>query len=269
MPGRSSTPFNTFSAARPRDKLESIPRLRRGPELSLAHQGQRRRRLLDRLRRPRRRADALFVARARLRPGHGWGTDSAAGPHGRACRRRRNGRGQHLRGPARGLEARPPQPLVGRRLQPPEPRRRRPRGPVGAIRRRSSATSAGTSSSSATGRCTRPLSPSPAARRSAAGSRTARTSSTPRSTSRAARPGASASSTTSATRARSRALLERRSDDELGRADGATSAATISPPLLDGFRSGVVSTTGRRCSSPTPSRASACRSPATRTTMRG
>ncbi len=49
---------------------------------------------------------------------------SAARPHDRARRRRRARRGQYLRGLARRLEARCPQPLVGHRLQPPEPRRR-------------------------------------------------------------------------------------------------------------------------------------------------
>ena len=52
-------------------------------------------------------------------------TDDAARPHDRARRRRRARRGQHLRGAARGLEARCPQSLVGHRLQPPEPRRGR------------------------------------------------------------------------------------------------------------------------------------------------
>ena len=46
------------------------------------------------------------VAGAGLRPGPGLGHGPARGPHGRARRRRRDGRGQHLRGAARGLEAR-------------------------------------------------------------------------------------------------------------------------------------------------------------------
>jgi pyruvate dehydrogenase E1 component len=63
---------------------------------------------------------------------HGW-LAGGGRPHGRAGRRCRDGRGQHLRGAARGLEARPAQHLVGGRLQPPEPRRRGARGPVGAF----------------------------------------------------------------------------------------------------------------------------------------
>ena len=65
---------------------------------------------------------------------HGWMKDRRRGAHDRAGRRRRDGRGQHLRGAARGLEARPAQHLVDRRLQPPEPRCRRARRPVGEIR---------------------------------------------------------------------------------------------------------------------------------------
>ncbi len=59
---------------------------------------------------------------------------AAAGPHGRAGRRCRTRRGQHLRVPAGGLEARPAQLLVGHRLQPPVARRRRPRGALAADR---------------------------------------------------------------------------------------------------------------------------------------
>ncbi len=44
-------------------------------------------------------------------------------PDDRARRRRRVRRRQHLRGDARGLEARRPQSVVDHRLQPPEPRR--------------------------------------------------------------------------------------------------------------------------------------------------
>ena len=65
---------------------------------------------------------------------HGWAQGPAGRPHGLAGRRCGDGRGQHLRGAARGLEARPPQHLVDHRLQPPEPRRGDPRGPVGALR---------------------------------------------------------------------------------------------------------------------------------------
>ena len=78
---------------------------------------------------------ALMADYVRL---HGLGrTDLPPGPPHRHRRRRGTRRGQHLRGVARGLEARRPQSLVDHRLQPPEPRFRgarpavRPhRGPV-------------------------------------------------------------------------------------------------------------------------------------------
>ena len=76
---------------------------------------------------------------------HGSATACGDGPHGRADGRRRTGRGQHLRGPARRLEARRPQPVVGDRLQPPEPRRRRQRPLVPEDRSPFSTRSAGTS----------------------------------------------------------------------------------------------------------------------------
>ena len=79
---------------------------------------------------------------------HGWGRrsmETAAGrPHGGADRRCRTRRRQHLRVHARRLEAGPAQLLVDRRLQPAEPRRRDPRGSVGAHRSSCSAISAGT-----------------------------------------------------------------------------------------------------------------------------
>ena len=65
---------------------------------------------------------------------HGWGARPSGRPHDRAGRRRRARRRQHLRGDARGLEAGPAQLLVDHRLQPAEPRRGDPRGPVGALR---------------------------------------------------------------------------------------------------------------------------------------
>ena len=79
-----------------------------------------------------------YVTRAWLDEGPARGADDRAG------RRRRDGRGQHLRGAAGGLEARPAQHLVGRRLQPPEPRRRGARRAVGEVRNPCSAISAGT-----------------------------------------------------------------------------------------------------------------------------
>ena len=117
-----------------REKLEALPRLQGRADLSVAHQGRRRRRFLHRLGRPRRGADAVLVADAGLRARPRLGPRPARRPHGRAGRRRRARRGQHLRGDARRLEAGPAQLLVDHRLQPAEPRRRRARGPVGALR---------------------------------------------------------------------------------------------------------------------------------------
>ena len=68
---------------------------------------------------------------------HGWAQDRARGPHGRARRRCRDGRGQHLRGAAGGLEAGAAQHLVDHRLQPAEPRRGGARGPVSPASSRS------------------------------------------------------------------------------------------------------------------------------------
>ena len=83
---------------------------------------------------PRRGADAVLLAGAGLRQGAWLDEGSARGADDRAGRRRRDGRGQYLRGAAGGLEARPAQHLVGGRLQPPEPRRRGARRAVGEIR---------------------------------------------------------------------------------------------------------------------------------------
>ena len=134
---------------RPSDagQARAVPRPGRRAVLSVAHQGRRRRRFLDRLGRPRRGHDALLLAGAGLCAPEGAGRRQAADrPHGGAGRRRRARRGQHLRGAARGLEARRPQPLVGHRLQSPEPRRRGHRPPVRPHRRDVRDWSAGASS---------------------------------------------------------------------------------------------------------------------------
>ena len=99
-----------------------FPRLQGRAILSVAHQGRRRRRFLDRLGRAGRGADAVFIAGAGLCPRAWLGARPAGGPHDRAARRRRNGRRQYLRGAAGRLEAGRAQLLVDRRLQPPEPR---------------------------------------------------------------------------------------------------------------------------------------------------
>ena len=124
---------------------------------------------------------------------HGWGLDRPRRPHGRAGRRRRARRGQHLRGDARRLEARPAQLLVDRRLQPPEPRRRRARRPVAALRGAVPRLRLGRRDPQIRRAARGRLRASPAARRCAPGSTPARTSSTRRWSSRAARHGASAS----------------------------------------------------------------------------
>ena len=240
-------------------EAEALPRLQGRAVLSVAHQGRRRRRLLDRLGRPRRRADAVRLPGAGLCARAWLGARTAGGPDGRARRRRRARRRQHLRGAARRLEAGPAQLLVDHRLQPAEPRRGRARGPVGSASRRCSATSAGTSSSSNTARCCRRRSPSRAASACATGSTAARTSSTRRSSSRAAPPGASASLDELGDQGPVAALIERRSrrrarpaDDQSRRPRPADAARGLRAPST---------TTGRSASSPTPSRATACRSP--------
>ena len=127
--------------------------------------------------------------------------------------------------------------LVDHRLQPPEPRCGDPRGALSPASRRCSAPSAGMSWCSSTARCMRGgLRASPAASGCGTGSTPARTSSTPPSPSRAAPPGASGSSTISATRARSRRLIERRSDEELARLMTNLGGHDL-PSLLEAFES--------------------------------
>ncbi len=122
--------------ARPPDPRQArgFPRLQGRAELSVAHQGYRRRRLLDRLGRPGRGADAVLLAGAGLRARAWLGARHSGRPDDRAGRRRRARRRQHLRGDPGGLEAGPAQLLVDHRLQSAEPRRGDPRGPVGALR---------------------------------------------------------------------------------------------------------------------------------------
>ena len=127
-----------------REQAGKFPRLQGRAVLSVAHQGRRRRRFLHRLGRPRRRADAVLLAGAGLRQGAWLDEGPPRRADDRAGRRRRDGRGQYLRGAAGGLEARPAQHLVGGRLQPPEPRRRGARRACGRSSNPCSATSAGT-----------------------------------------------------------------------------------------------------------------------------
>ena len=123
-------------SVRPPDTAEArgLSRLQGRAELSLAHQGHRRRRLLHRLGRARRRPDAVLLAGAGLCPRPWLGPGATRRSHdcaGRRCRARRR---QYLRGDTRRLETGPAQLLVDHRLQSPEPRRRDPRRLVGALR---------------------------------------------------------------------------------------------------------------------------------------
>ena len=107
----------------------------------------------------------------------------------------------------------------------------------------------------------------PAARRCASGSTTARTTSTRRSPSRAAPPGAQHLERDLGHLAGIRALLDEHDDDALARLMTNLGGHDLEP-VLEAFQA-VATTTGRTASSPTRSRASACRSPATRTTTPG
>ena len=83
----------------PREKLERFRGLWRRPILSVADQGWRHRRFLDRIGRPRRRHDVVQLDRAGLSAAETSGSDrGAARPHDRACRRCRARRGQYFRG---------------------------------------------------------------------------------------------------------------------------------------------------------------------------
>ena len=117
-----------------REKLENFRGYKGAQSYPSRTKDVRRRRFLHRLGRPRRRADVVLLAGAGLRQGAWLAERSPGGADDRAGRRRRNGRGQHLRGAAGGLEARAAQHLVDRRLQPPEPRCGRSRRPLGKIR---------------------------------------------------------------------------------------------------------------------------------------
>ena len=110
----------------------------RCPVLSLADQGQRRCRLLHRLGRPWGRHDLLRQPGSGLRRLKGWLGADSRGPDGRPGRRCRARRGQRLRGPAGGLEARSAERLVDHRLQPTKPGCRRLGPPLRALRPASS-----------------------------------------------------------------------------------------------------------------------------------
>ena len=111
---------------------------------TLAHQGHRAGRFFDRLGGARRRV-TLFACWSRICLHAPWPEGRAPGRMIALDGRCRARRGQCLRGPARRLEARRAQSLVGDRLQPPEPRRGGGRSLFQKIQDPSSPPSAGTS----------------------------------------------------------------------------------------------------------------------------
>ena len=137
--------------AKPRPAPE-FPRLRRDAKLSQPDQGQDPGRLLDRVGGARRRDHRLRVARAGL--SHRARQDGRGRPRPlrRADRAMPSSTKAISTKPDRGLQARHPQLLVDRRLQPPEPRRDLGRPHVRALRRDLCAAAAGARSSFATAR---------------------------------------------------------------------------------------------------------------------
>ena len=105
-------------SARQADARETgkFPWLWRRAILSITHEGHRRRRLFDRLGRPRRRDHVLRQHGAGLYPRAWLVRRPAEGAHDRAGRRRGARRRQYLRSAARGLEVRPEEHLVDHRL---------------------------------------------------------------------------------------------------------------------------------------------------------
>ena len=198
----------------PREARE-LPRLRRRAVLSVAHQGHRRRRFLDRLGRARRRADAVRRRSCRTTsarragaasgPRAGWSRWSATPRWTRATSSRPCSRAGSTAcatpGGSSTTTARASTPWCARAC--------------GRSSRRCSATSAGTSSSSSTARCSRRPSPSPAASACAPGSTPARTSSTRRSTFQGGAAWRKRLLDELGDQGDVTALIERRSDDEL------------------------------------------------------
>jgi hypothetical protein len=105
QPGFSRHPVSV-RASDPRE-AGRLSRLQGRAILSIAHQGCRRRRFLHRLGRSRRGPDLVRLAGAGLRQGAWLDEGPPRRPHDRVGRRCRDGRGQHLRGTAGRLEARP------------------------------------------------------------------------------------------------------------------------------------------------------------------
>ena len=133
---RTGAPRDPLSARQPDARpAPAIPRPWRGAKLSLADQGPNPRRLLDRVGRAGRGDHVVRQPgpglSGRARPARS-GCDRA---NDRADGRCRTRRGQHLRSADRGLQARRPQLLVDRRLQPPVARRDHRRPDVPPLRR--------------------------------------------------------------------------------------------------------------------------------------
>ena len=94
---------------------------------------------------------------------HGWANDRPEGRMIALVGDAETRRGQHFRGAARGVEAGAAQLLVDHRLQPAEPRRRDPRGPVDALRGDVPRLRLGRRDPQIRRRCRKRPSPSPAA----------------------------------------------------------------------------------------------------------
>ncbi len=194
---------------------------------------------------------------------HGWMKDRREGRMIALRRRCRDGRGQYLRGACRGLEARPAQHLVGGRLQPPVARRRRARRSLGKVRDHVP--------QFRLGRGDREIRPPDA--RGVCGSRRRGAEALDRqlperALRRAVLPGRRRLPQASARRDR-RPGADHQADRPAQRR-GAAGADVQSRRPRHGEPAGGVPdpsiTIARSASSPTPSRASACRSRATRTT---
>ena len=118
---------------RPSDarKFGAVPRVRRRPVVSVAHERRLPGRFLHGFGRSRSGSDPVRVDGSGL-SAHAWtrGVESAGGTHDRPDGRCRARRRQRLRSAAGGLEARRQKPVVDHRLQPAESRRRHQHVPL-------------------------------------------------------------------------------------------------------------------------------------------
>ncbi len=110
----AGVPCDPVSARQPECRQsEALPGARRRAKLSVAHQGQGRRRFFNGVGRARRRDDRVCVAGAGLCACQGLGEGLAEGAHGQPDGGRRDRRRQYSRGVARVLEAWPDQHAGG------------------------------------------------------------------------------------------------------------------------------------------------------------